>query len=64
MKNIFNKHLNKQMQKMQLQHKRFIQLSMMQSLSEREWCVRTYPGSVPAANLMNDCNRRPCYTHT
>jgi hypothetical protein len=52
------------MQKMQLQHKRFIQLSMMQSLSEREWCVRTYPGSVPAATLINDCDRRPCYTHT
>jgi hypothetical protein len=47
---------------MQLQHKRFIQLSMMQSLSEREWCALVY-SNVPATNLIGDQHQRPGSSH-
>jgi hypothetical protein len=52
------------MQKVQLKHKRFIQLSMMQSLSEQEWCVKAYTGRIPATNLFDDEHERPKHSHT
>jgi hypothetical protein len=52
------------MQQMQLQHKRFSETEVIQLLSEREWCVNTYPGSCPATILNDDMHTRPCTVHT
>lgn len=48
---------------MQEQHKRFSKLSMMQSLSEREWYVLVY-NNMPATNLIDDQHMRPSDFHT
>ncbi|MBX9782867.1 MAG: hypothetical protein K2X48_06225 [Chitinophagaceae bacterium] len=48
---------------MQLQHKRFIQLSRMQSLSEQDWCALVY-SNVPATNSIGDEQQRPERLHT
>lgn len=51
------------MQLLQVQHKRFSQLRMIQSLSERENYVQVC-GSVPAMKLTNDLQKRPSFVHT
>lgn len=44
-------------------HTRFIQLNMMQSLSEQESCAVLYR-IVPVNILWNDFHKRPCCVHT
>lgn len=60
---IFFLTLKNKMQQMQLQHKRFIQLDKIQSLSEQEWCALVY-SNVPATNSIGDEQQRPKRSHT